>query len=171
MTIICTDGVTVASDSITTAGCERLQRPGRKLWLAKSGIVASAGIAGMVKHIADWLDAGAGVADMPKHLSEQEWQAMLLTPNSVMSYGNTSLYGWTNWPPFAIGAGDLPALGALHAGASPRRAAEIACAVRIDCGPPVVVAHISRSIAEGRLVDEHGQPTYAPHGTAISEAA
>jgi ATP-dependent protease HslVU (ClpYQ) peptidase subunit len=47
---------------------------------------------------------------------------------------------------YALGTGAEVALGAMHAGASPKEAVEIACKVNIKTGPPVQVYNLSTRI-------------------------
>lgn len=147
MTVIATDGKTIAADSLMCYGDEKDHAAVTKI-MSKNGIVvASAGLSGMLKCCTDWYLAGASADSFPK-VGDENIQLLVLDGTSVRYFTNTLPHGVGVGVPFTMGSGGSVAHGSMLAGASPERAVEIACKVITSCGLPVMVVDIDDEVGK-----------------------
>ena len=145
MTVICTDGVTVASDSLTTFGDERGLRPSQKIMVKGGRIYAASGVMVLPELVA-WHIAGADPRKLPVTGGREEWSMLVFAPSQINFYHSDVPYPLRIDPPFALGsAGDF-ALGAIDHGASPEQAVAIAMRRSIKCGGPIQVVNIAEAL-------------------------
>lgn len=123
--------------------CEKLYRKkvkrGRKI---EEVIVATAGETSPGLVFLDWYGSGK---EPPTSLvvGGADFTCLVLTSMGLYefdAYCRGELIIEPNF--YAIGSGAKAALGALHAGASARRAVEIACQIDPSTGPPVVTMRL-----------------------------
>lgn len=144
MTVIATDGYSIASDTRAAQDGLIIQRPWHKLHpLPDGSVVGSAGDSELGVLFLDWLESGEESSARPDW-SDEDFAAMRLYPDGTIMVYTAHCVPEPVPAPFAIGSGHKLALGALEAGASPLRAVEIACIYDASCGIPidtVVVRH------------------------------
>ncbi len=162
MTIIATDGVTLAADSlaVVTATGERLKRPSRKIVYWRDKIYAACGDGQLAQPLAEWHAGGARSNHLPSDLAACEWTLLVIDRNGMKTLMNDRVIDHEVEPPFALGTADQIALGAMHADASPQVACLIACTLNIYCGAPVIEVDIAASLKAGRLMNTLGVPSY-----------
>ncbi len=144
MTVICTDGVSVAADTLMVLGGER-QVGHSKIKATRTAAGAQAilgfsGTAGLVDALEKWWRDGADPAAAPRLGGDCHWSLLVMSKRDGLTYYSDNVpYPLVVLPPFAIGSGADYAMGAMKHGASPRQAAEIACELCVSCGGPVQV--------------------------------
>lgn len=143
MTVIATDGKTIAADSLTTMGARRDLRPFQKLVKAYGRIYAITGSVAVLSQLIEWHNEGCPKALLP----EGNWGLLVVEWNTIIGYYcDEAPYRTLVDPPFALGSGGMFAEGAMHAGASPERAVEIAIKLDTLSGGPVQVFDIEREL-------------------------
>lgn len=121
MTTIATDGHSMAADSLSTAGGERVAFP-QKLHRASDGrLFGSAGPSADCALFTKWMRGETGKPDLSDGFS-----ALVLTPEGRVFYLCPKLEPVEFIVPQAIGSGAPYAIGAMLAGASPEEAVRIA---------------------------------------------
>jgi hypothetical protein len=90
----------------------------------------------------DWY--GSGVKDPPSQLidGDADFSALILTDDGLFEADAYCRPERIIEPFYAIGSGAKAALGAMHAGASARRAVEIACRIDPYSTPPIVTMRL-----------------------------
>jgi len=142
MTVIATDGRTIAADSLGTYGSERAPHPVEKL-IRKAGRIFAVSGVGIPHVLVDWFLSGADPEKVPKLGPDVSWGLLVIESDGRMSYLSSIMpYAQPAAPPFVLGSGGAVALGAMHAGATPAEAVAIACKVDVYCGGDIVVMHI-----------------------------
>lgn len=137
MTVIATDGYSIASDTRCTDGSLIIQRPWHKLIVLPDGSAfGTAGDSEAGLLFQAWLENGEQPELRPS-LAGQDFIALRLHPNGALTLYTTLCLPEAVPAPYAIGSGAHLAIGALEAGASPLRAVEIACTYDPSCGAPV----------------------------------
>jgi ATP-dependent protease HslVU (ClpYQ) peptidase subunit len=140
MTTIATDGKVVASDS-RMSGAYIDQSGAQKLWRVGASIVACAGDYAMAIKFVEW--ANAGYAPDAKPDISENFEAIVVT-KAAIKYYCPHLVGVRVGRPAAIGTGVHYAMGAMLAGASPKRAVEIAKRLDSGTGGKVVTMEVPR---------------------------
>ena len=135
MTVIATDGKSMAGDSYTTAHAQLL-RTARKVHRLKDGRIAGAcGTTTDCLALIRWLNDGG---DKPS--LGDDVVALILNPDGSVDWMDCKFEMVKgNMVPYAIGSGGDLALGAMLAGKSPKEAAKIACSRQLDCGGEITV--------------------------------
>lgn len=145
MTVIATDGKTIAADSLRILGGQYRLIMGESKIVVHDGangkfILATSGLSGVNEHVARWINDGAA----PEKVPPGDWDAIVIRGDGVVSgVANECPYLIPLRIPFAIGAGSDFAIGAMLAGASPAHAIEVAIKASIKCAPPVTVFDIA----------------------------
>jgi hypothetical protein len=150
MTIICTDGDTVASDSLVTFGNERGVKDGVKMVVDDGRIYAASGLY-CLPALVRWHKADADVRNLPVIEGDDAWALLVIEPSGMTYYSKALPYPTPVAPPFALGTGCDFALGAMYAGGSPREAAEIACRLDIKCGGAIQVVNIAEALGLDKI--------------------
>lgn len=135
MTVIATDGKTLAAD--TQQNGQYIDRlPARKLYRLQDGSLAGgAGLVASVRKLIRWLD---GLEKHPLDIDDDTC-VLVLTPEGRVYYHDRRLEPVEVGSPAAIGSGAPFAMGAMLAGADPKRAVEIAIELDTDSGGAVTV--------------------------------
>lgn len=118
-----------------------------KLFRLKDGSVfAGAGMYDEIVEVAAWLAAGAKAADKPE-VDAGGSNFMLACPDGTAYWFTTPFLRRVQIldPFYAIGSGAAVALGAMAAGASAKRAVEIACRYDEGTGKGVNVMRVQRT--------------------------
>lgn len=133
MTVIATDGRTMAGDSMTSASGQ-IMRFQQKVHRLKDGRVAGAcGLTTDCQQLIRWLDEGG---DKPT-LGEEVAALVLNVDGTVDWIDNKFEIVRNGLLPAAIGSGGDLAIGMMLAGKSPKDAVELVCTRQIDCGGPI----------------------------------
>lgn len=150
MTVIATDGKTVAADTQSLFGSEeRALRRAQKI-VAEGGLVFGvAGVAGMRKHVIKWYLDGADPHNVPPSHKSDGWTLMVVHPGGRVTVCNDdSPYPSDVDPPFAIGSGDRVAQTAMLCGKSPAEAVALAIKMLTTCGGEVDVIPVASHITQ-----------------------
>lgn len=139
MTVIACDGRQIASDSLMCYGSERAAQPGRKLLREFGRIFAIAGSV-IGKALVHWYMSGAHPDNAPRLGGDAHWQLLVVETDGRMLFFTSAVpYAQPAKAPFTMGIGAAYAMGAMLAGASAKRAVEIACELEVYCGGEIVV--------------------------------
>lgn len=126
--------------------CEKLFRKnftrGRK---KHEAIIATAGETSPGMVFVDWYGSGKPAPDLFIE-GEADFTCLVLTTEGLREYDKYCRGIEVVHPEFyAVGSGSMAAMAAMYAGASARRAVEIACLVSPGSGPPVVTMRLKRA--------------------------
>ena len=142
MTVIATDGYSIAADSLMCYGSERAAQPVEKLIRKDGRIFAVSGL-GIPHVLVDWFLSGADPDKAPKVGGDSYWNLLVVEPDGSMKLlASTMPYAQEAKPPLVLGSGGEYALGAMLAGASPAAAVAIACKLHVHCGGDIKVMYI-----------------------------
>lgn len=134
MTVIATDGYSMAGDSIVTSGDGTLfSKTRKKIFRIGKEIV---GVAGNTSQCDQYLDYLKNGGDKPEL---ENFHALHLTPNGVFLVDDKTLNKLKVKVPYAIGSGGDIALGAMLEGAYPEKACRQAIKRNVRCGGKVWV--------------------------------
>ena len=123
-----------------------------KIYRTKAGIVGMAGSSAACLAFVEYFNGG----EVPiEHLSDSA--ALLLSPQGIFLYDDSTRGEIVNEPFFAIGSGAPVALGAMHMGATARQAARAACRWNNDCGLPVVALRLTAAKSRARRSKRNGE--------------
>lgn len=139
MTIIACDGKHIAADGQWNNRQHRDAHTAKKLVVEQGHIFGICGTE-ILDVLIEWYFDGHNPKNLP-HLGQNEaWELIVITPDNNFLLCNVDIpYPRKYQPPFASGSGTAFAMGAMLAGASARRAVEIACQLDLYCGPPITV--------------------------------
>lgn len=155
MTVIATDGKTIAADSLTTFGHERAAAPSQKIIVEGGLVFATSGTASVGQALVKWYISGADPAATPK-CHDEDWGMLVLDGVEILHFHARSPYPLKVGVPFSLGSGGDYALGAMHHGASPEEAAAIAIKLCTTCGgeiQSVDIAEATGKTAKLRVVE------------------
>lgn len=145
MTVIATDGRTIAADTLMCYSNERATARVQKLVRLDRHIFAITG-SPILNALVDWYFGGARPKNKPDVLDE--WTLLVIDPEGRMSlYSHAKPYPGPVKAPFAMGSGGEYALGAMYAGAPPVEAVEIACKLSVHCGGEITVFDIENELS------------------------
>ena len=134
MTTIAADRFGMAADQKVVDGDTNYRT--RKIWPIGRAIVGAAGDNTAIVKFTRWMEKG-GKGKTPTFDAEEDFEAMVLTPAGLFVYDKSCQPDEVADPFYAIGSGKQAALAAMHMGATPQRAVEIACLVDNYSGEPV----------------------------------
>lgn len=146
MSIIATDGITIAADGLAIAGDEIVRTDATKLFIRGGNIYSLVGSSayGLKEALIAWHLAGAKVEDVPKH---GDWSLIVIDASGQLwAYHNEMPYGSKVPYPAAFGSGERFALGAMKAGAKPWRAVEIAIESCTTVGGTITEINIADAV-------------------------
>ena len=149
MTVIVTDGKTIASDSLTTFGHERGAAGSQKIFVESGLVFATSGVA-IGQILVKWYLDGADPAATPK-VGDEDWGMLVLDGTDIFHFHAKTPYPLRVGAPFSLGSGGDYALGAMHHGASPQEATAIAIKLCTACGGEIQSVDIAEATgkAEG----------------------
>jgi 20S proteasome alpha/beta subunit len=95
---------------------------------------------GLGEAVLDWYANGAQPAALPPMRGDPNFTLLVVKPDGRALFANNGFHlsGPIEAEFFAIGSGEGPAQGAMHAGCSAEQAVEIACRVDVWSAPPIV---------------------------------
>ena len=137
MTIIAVRNGIMASDSRGTDDQDSYTYTCGKIFRKGDALIGLAGDDGPGVVFLDWYGSGKPKPELLV-TGEADFEALVLTRTGVMRYDKWCRGDAWHGKFFAIGSGAATALGAMHAGATARQAAAIACKVNPFCAGPVV---------------------------------
>lgn len=139
-TIAYRDGV-MAADSRAYAGYNAALGNKTKIRRLDDGtlIGCSSTVPGFGEAVLDWYARGGKPDDAPK-AEASKFSLLVVKPDGSALYASDAFHlsGPITAAFYAIGSGEGPAQGAMHAGASAKQAVEIACRVDVWSGLPVM---------------------------------
>lgn len=128
----------MAADSLAVSNNRKFRT--RKLYRVRGALIGIAGRADQAIMFVHWYDNGAILADRPKG---QDIVALVLDRSGLYLY-EVECYPIPILDAFAAaGSGSDIALAAMMLGKTPEEAVELACAIDLHTGPPVVVETLS----------------------------
>lgn len=142
MTTIVTDGQTIAADGMRTWNGELRGLSFQKLTVRGNRIFAYCGSTPLMGPVIDWFEAGADPKAMPPH-GDPDWTLLIIDSMGLRKASYVCAFPETFNYPFAIGAGGDYALGAVWAGATPRRAIELVSQHTSHTGGEIQVINIA----------------------------
>lgn len=144
MTTIAANRECMAADHKVTDGDTSYRAA--KIWKRGSAIVGAAGSNSAINKFRKWIDRGYK-GRLPEFLEEEaaEFAAIVLNPDGLFVFDSSCVPDRIIDPFYAIGTGKQAALAAMHMGAGPQKAVEIACEVDNSTGPPVVVLKLANA--------------------------
>jgi hypothetical protein len=146
MTTICLRSGWIAADSAGTSegggdgsgdwlsSCEKLYRIKAKRFDLGKCVVALSGESSPGLAFLEWLKGKRSTVD----LSSSKFGALVLTSDGAFEFDGYLTPDPITDPFYAVGTGAKAGMAAMHAGASARRAVEIACLLDPYSRPPVV---------------------------------
>lgn len=141
MTTIAANKRTMAADQKVTDGDRRFRN--HKIRKVGDAIVGCGGDGASIAKFFRWIENGTQ-NDPPKLEKDGELEALVLTSAGLFVYGTEFVPEEILDEFYAIGTGAQAALAALHMGATPKRAVEIACKVDNSTDGPVDVLTLRR---------------------------
>lgn len=139
MTTVAWDGKTLAADKMTTTnGRPHLAMHGklhRINYHGQDALAAGSGVVAFSHAVIEWLNAGAPPDHRPEMPGpDDSFSVLVVTEAGLFTYIDSLTpvaLGQLQW---ALGSGGEYALGAMAAGASAKRAVEIACTLDVSSG-------------------------------------
>lgn len=145
MTTIATDGITIAADGLANSDGEITTRDRVKVRVAHGRVYALCGASAAFDPAIKWHVDGADPEKAPK---AGEWWLVVIEHNGKGCwYTNDVPYPTQLVYPAALGSGERFALGAMHAGKSPREAVEIAAKLDTQTGGTITEINIAQALA------------------------
>ena len=140
MTVIATDGESMAGDSLTTAGNQVVAFRQKVFKFADGRIAGACGDTTECRKLMRWLEHGGDKPDVGDAF------ALVLSPDGTAEYWDKELEPLPYIVPMAIGSGGDLAIGAMLAGASPEEAVKLAIERDISCGGEITVIERPRKL-------------------------
>lgn len=135
MTVIATDGRTMAGDTLATCKGYLMSRAPKVHRLKDGRIVGASGPTTECRMLVRWLDEGG-----EKPCLGEEVTALILNPDGTVDWVDNKFEILTDQElPAAIGCGGDLAVGAMLAGASPYEACMLAATRQMDVGGEITV--------------------------------
>lgn len=128
MTTIIADRRGMAADRQTTHGDQKAF--GVKIFRVRETIIGMAGDAPLCEQYLEWVEGG----EKPDVDEDAEIDVLILTRNSLYFCSGNFTRMKIDDPFYAIGTGSQAALAAMHMGANPVQAVEIACKIDPSSG-------------------------------------
>jgi hypothetical protein len=153
MTVIATDGKTIAADSLGLHGWERSAMPATKIITQHGKVFAVSGTSSSFGPLVEWYKKGHPIADLPKG----DWTFIVFSGvGKAVRFTNEVGYPTEIGFPFCDGSGGNYALGAMHHPthpATPEQAVETAIKISIGCGGPIQVVDITTATQQLHIVE------------------
>lgn len=140
MTTLATDGKSLAGDGRCTAGDLIHSETVKKVHRLNDGrIVGCCGSLYNIEAFVEWMNGGTDKPDL-----SDNFEALVIGPDGCVTYDEKLRTAFQSVPA-ATGSGAAVALGAMEAGAAPKRAVEIACKRDTGSGGEITVLHLEES--------------------------
>ncbi len=136
MTVIASDGVTVAADGLITADGEIVSNSDVKIFIHNKSIYGAAGTVESCIKFEKFVIAGT-LNKKAKEIDWNDFDGIKVSRTGIMWYVN-GVYPTLVDSPFAIGVGGSIAIGAMFAGATPYEAVEAAIRGNVYCGGKIL---------------------------------
>ena len=175
MTVIATDGVTIAADGQAHRGARITNKDIAKIHLRHGRIYALSGTTTMTEAVIAWHHAGADPAKVPPPV-KGEWGLLVIDEKGRWYFDNDLPYADTVELPFALGCGRDWGVAAMKLGKTPKEAVEFAIDNDIYCGGEIVEYDIATTLAGMKLAKDAEQlhaiekAVGAPYGNGHAEA-
>lgn len=143
MTTIATDGLSMAGDSLVTAGKEVVGYTVKVVRLKDGRIVGTSGCCFQTVKFVEYLENPKG---KKPEFEGDEFSALILNTDGTVDYMNKEFVPVRYLTPMTIGSGDGIALGAMLAGKSPVEAVAIAITRDTCSGGDIVSLSIEKPV-------------------------
>ena len=139
-TIVATKKAMYADSKVTVS--DGLSFPTHKIFRLRGSLIGTAGNNPGIEKFMEWFK---GNQKKPIELAKTDsFQILVLNHNGLFCFGNSSFPDQVLRDWHAIGEGAGVAMGAMAAGADPKRAVEIACELCNGSGAPVQVYELGK---------------------------
>lgn len=127
--------------------CEKLFRKRiKKGYREQEVIIATAGESSPGMVFVDWYGSGKPIPHTPLVDGDADFTCLVWSSDGLYEFDKYCRGVKVAHPDFyAVGSGSMAAMAAMYAGASARRAVEIACKCNPESGPPVVTMRLKRA--------------------------
>ena len=151
MTVIASDGIHIVADGMKILGQSEIAELNvRKIKVRENTIFAVTGAAALLDVLAEWYLAGCNPKATPVIGGDVTWTLIVIaTSGGPLKFSHTLPYPERWSYPMSAGIGADYAMAAMLAGASARRAVEIACAKDAFCGGEIQVVNIAEVLGLG----------------------
>mgnify|MGYP001582045926 CR=1 FL=1 len=147
MTVIAVDQTSVAADGLDVCDGIIVGRNAEKIRVVNGfGIYAMTGVAPLWEPLIAWHCKGAKPEDVPKIAEGETWTFIAITKGGIHQYHENCAYPDRIEPPWAWGANNEIALGAMYAGKTAAEAVALVCERTINCGGKIQVVHMSEAL-------------------------
>jgi hypothetical protein len=154
VTTIASDGKTVAADSLRVGGGEIIDATTPKLVIYQKMLFGFTGTMALFRPAVRWYELGAKPGEQPNVGDDKaHWSLYRFLPEGADRYCHDLPYPEMMPYPFSAGSGCDYAMGALHAGATPARAVEIAAKLDPNTGGKILEYPVQEFYA---MVERHG---------------
>lgn len=142
MTVIATDGRTMAADTLITCKGQLLARKQKVRRLNDGRIVGAAGSTAECQMLVRWLNDGGEKPDLSDDVA-----AIILNPDGSVDWIDFKFELVKGYElPTAIGCGDDMPVGAMLAGATPQEAVMLVSTRQLNIGGEITVLHRTEQI-------------------------
>lgn len=148
MTIICYRDGMLAADRMCSSTVDLIQGYHKKICEKDGSAWASGGAVQDCVAFDQWVRAGRQDGNKPSLSDDKDTSlvAILIEQDGTVKHYNYNLVPFTMEAPyFAIGGGDMVAIGAMFMGATAEEAVRAACAHVLGCGGGIDVLRLSQS--------------------------
>ena len=156
MTTIATDGITIAGDGRRMFGDEIRGDDHKKIRVVDGKIYAFSGAAALFGPAVKWYQDGHDAKSVPKE-DNNTWVLVVIDQSGLTRITSWLPYPDTYDPPFAMGAGEDFALGAMRSGRSPEEAIHLTAKHFVHTGGEIQVVNIAEALG---IVKPNGASAY-----------
>lgn len=155
MTIIASDGTTLAGDGRVIAGHSHIVTDDFQKIKVRGNpprIYAICGLLAIFDALIAWHLAGAKADDVPKLPKDTDgWSLLVIDHQGPKLYQSNAPYAFPVSYPFAMGIGEEYAITLLDVGFSPERAIRQACKREAHAGGEIQVVNIAEALGLGQI--------------------
>ena len=152
MTVIASDGITIAADGLSIYGHSEIGAGNiRKIVVEDKTVYAFSGAFAMMRPMINWYKAGYNPREVPPASGDVQWNMLVIDRDGPTLFGNHVPYSDRQVYPVTLGTGGDYAMAILLDGGTSRRAVEIACMKDAFCGGEIQVVNIAEALGIPRL--------------------
>ena len=141
LTTIAANSRTMAGDTVTLH--DDIKGSYRKVYVVQDMVVGIAGCMDSGTLFVQWCERGMNSKSKPRNLAD-EFTGLILNESGLYEYRNFMVPMKIERECWAIGSGAKAALGAMHMGASPEQAVQIACEIDLVSEGPVFTEELQQ---------------------------
>lgn len=149
MTTIATDGKTIAADGLAVSNSTVMARSVNKVVQRDGKLYAMTGTSALFEALIAWHIAGSRPSEVPTAHADCSWE-LLVIDGEGRGYSFHKMAPYANEVEFptAFGSGRVEAMAAMMAGATPKRAVEIAAVLDIHTGGAITETVIADALRQ-----------------------